>query len=61
LISLLNWANKDKGNLYGGVKLLVKTLSCIATTEEISTLMEDSIKLVDIARGREEKEKWEFE
>jgi hypothetical protein len=43
------------------VKLLVKTLPLSATADQIAEQLEDSIKLVDLARGKEEKEQWDFQ
>jgi hypothetical protein len=41
LIPLLNWANKDKGFHFDRLKLVVKTLSFIATADEISAQLEE--------------------
>ena len=59
LICLLQWSNK--GSYYEAVKLLAKTLPLSATADQIAEQLEDSIKLVDIAKGKEERRKWESE
>ena len=41
--------------------MLVRSLSSTATAEDIAALMEDSEKQVAIAKGKEEKKKWDEE
>ena len=55
----MEWANKDKCENWEAVKVLVKTLHSIATVEDIATALEDSVKLVDVARKKEEKKLWD--
>jgi hypothetical protein len=43
------------------LKVLVRTLGPAATPEEIGAQLENSIKLVDIARERELKKQWELD
>jgi Tfp pilus assembly protein PilN len=61
LITVLKWANKNKSENWEALKELVKTLPPSATAENIATALEDSIKLVDLARAKEDKNKWESE
>lgn len=46
---------------YKEVKLMVKTLSPNANAEEMAEHLEDVLRRADIAKGKEEKMKWEFE
>jgi hypothetical protein len=57
LVCLLEWANKNKRENWEAVKVVVKTLSPTASADDIATALEDSVKLVDIAREKEEKVK----
>ena len=61
LITVLKWANKNKNENWEAVKVLVQTLPPSATAENIATALEDSIRLVDLARGKEEKKQWDLQ
>ena len=40
---------------------MVKTLPKNATAEEMAEHLEDVLRLADVAKGKEEKAKWELE
>ncbi len=61
LIHLLGWSIKKTCENWEAIKVLVPSISPVATADEIASLMEDSLKLADIAKGKEEKKKWDLQ
>jgi len=60
LMALLKYSNKNNRENWEAVKVLVQTLPADATADDIAEQLEDSLKLVDIAKEKEERRIWEL-
>ena len=52
---------KNRRDNWEAIKVVAQTISSTATTDDIATALEDSDKLLAIAKGKEEKRKWDLE
>lgn len=58
---MLGWSTKNNYDNWEAVKVLVPSISPVDTAEDIAAQLEQSVKMVDIARKKEEKKQWDLQ